>query len=415
MSLDVSRPITRREFVIDYISPLVCHEIASASGDVIVSILPFDELLYPSGLLIEGTGPFTLSWNAVRRALCYNVYRSLSPTGPFQLVSICQSGRTFSDDPGTGTWYYTVTAVTPEGETPMTPPVGGTDTGDGPVDPPDGECPPEVGTDTREGLITPEDTDLGSIVPDPFIPTHTDDFGSFAIGRYKIIYTGGAYKEDDNPNPGDWKFNGYDWIWDNGGSSFDPQGGSGKFGASQAAVEALVPTGLEHEFYHTTAGAISVSFGRFGVATNPVAGAPNPTFQLKRTGLFPSLPLQLRIQGYDPSIWVGSCTANGSADPEWDGTFTDRLLGLPSFADWAIAATATINGIRIDSADVYYITDHPTNGTGYGWRVDIIFFDGVDFVIAWTGIKGIDDVPTGRFYRDGGCFTGPECLVIEEF
>jgi len=413
MPLDVSRPITRREFVIDYISPLVCHEIASASGDVEISILPFDELTYPTGLLVEGTGTFSLRWNAVRRAICYNVYRALAPGGPYQLISTCQAGRSYSDNPGAGTFYYRVSAITPEGETPLSPEVTATNPGEPPVDP--GDCPSESGTDTQDGLLTPEDTDLGSLTPDPFVASHTDDFGSFAIGRFKIIYTGGAYKEDDNPNPGDWKFNSYDWFWDNGASSFDPDGGVGKFGASQAAVEALVPTGLEHEFYHTTAGDISVSFGRFGVATNPVAGAPNPTFQLKRTGSFPVFPLQVRIQDYNPSIWVGTCTANGSADPEWDGAFTDRLLGLPSFADWAIASAATINGIQINSADVYYITDHPTNASGFGWRLDIIFFDGVDFVIGWTGIKGIDDVPTGRYYRDGGCFTGPECLIIEEF
>lgn len=411
MPLDVSKPITRREFVIDYIAPLVCHEIASASGDVIVSILPFDELLFPSGLLLEGTGPFNLSWNAVKRAICYNVYRSLSPTGPFQLVSVCQSTRTFSDDPGTGTWYYIVNAVTPDGVTPFTPPIAGTDDGNGGNG---GSCPEESGTDTHVNLITPEDTDLGSITPDPFIPTHTDDFGSFGIGRYKIIYTGGAYQEDDNPNPGDWKFNGYTWLWDNGGSSFDPDP-SGFFGASQAAVEALVPLGLEQEFFHTTAGDISVSFGRFGVATNPVAGSPNPTFQLKRTGSFPAFPLQVRIQDYSPSIWVGSCSGQASADPEWNGEFADRLLALPSLADWAIASAATINGMAINSADVYSIGDHPTNGSGWGWRLDIIFFDGMNFVVGWTGIKGIDDIPQGRYYRDGGCFTGPDCLVVEEF
>ena len=126
MSLDVSRPVTRREYPIDYISPLICDVISGQSGDVEINILPFDELNYPTGLLVEGTSIFTLTWNAVLRALCYNVYRSLGINGPYQLISTCQSSRSYSDNPGPGSWYYRVSAITPEGETPLSPPVAPT-------------------------------------------------------------------------------------------------------------------------------------------------------------------------------------------------------------------------------------------------------------------------------------------------
>lgn len=123
MSLDVSRPITRREFVIDYISPLICDEISGQSGDVEINILPFDELLFPTGLLVQGTSQFILTWNAVNRAICYNVYRAIAVGGPYTLISSCQDTRQYNDDPGPGDWYYRVSAVTPEGETPLSPPV----------------------------------------------------------------------------------------------------------------------------------------------------------------------------------------------------------------------------------------------------------------------------------------------------
>lgn len=123
MSLDISRPITRREFAVDYISPLICEEFSGFSGEVEINILPFEELTFPTGLTVIGTSIFTLSWNALRRAVCYNVYRSLGPDGPYQLISTCQQDREYIDNPGPGDWYYRVSALLPEGETPLSPPV----------------------------------------------------------------------------------------------------------------------------------------------------------------------------------------------------------------------------------------------------------------------------------------------------
>lgn len=123
MSYNVSKPISRREFVIDYISPLICEPLSGQSGDVEISILPFDELLFPTGLLVVGDSTYTLTWNAVSRAVCYNVYRATDIVGPYNLIAACINSRTYDDNPGSGTFYYRVSAITDEGETPLSPPV----------------------------------------------------------------------------------------------------------------------------------------------------------------------------------------------------------------------------------------------------------------------------------------------------
>lgn len=409
MSLDVSRPITRREYVIDYVSPLICDEISAQSGDVEINILPFDELGYPTGLLVTGVSEFTLTWNPVIAAICYNVYRALAEGGPYTLISSCQQDREYVDDPGPGSWFYRVSAITHEGEGPLSPPE--TTAGDPPV----AGCPAETGTETPCDLLTEDNTVLGTLTPNPFIATHSESFGTFDGARYKITYTAGAYKEDDNPNPGDFKFNGYKYFYNSGASSHDPDGGFPSFFPTQAEVEADVPVGKEHEFTQNASGPILIEKTRIGSATNPVAGSPNPTFELKRTGIFPVEPLRVRVQGYNSASFVGACVIDSSATPEWNGSLPIAAINLPNVVTYLGGNGEGFQGFEILEVRCGYYGSHPTNGTGCGWFFYISLVDGAGSVQVWRGIKGVGTTPVGRYYRESGCLTSPACIVIESY
>ena len=415
MSLTISKPITRREFVIDYISPLICEEISGQSGDVEINILPFDEIPFPTGLLVVGDSTLTITWNAVKRGLCYNVYRSLGPDGPYQLISSCQTTLRYDDDPGPGSWYYRISTITPDGEGPLS---DFATTSTTPIPPPDpGDCPAESGTPTPDQLVIEEDTNFGDLAPDTSVNSNPV-WGTFSHARFKITYTGGAFQNDDNPHPApEWKFLAYLWEWNGGTNTFDPDLG-GSYGApSQGEVEAEVPIGLSQEFEHT-AGTIGIDFA--GAGSNPVAGSPNPTFNLRRTGTYPDMPARVRIQDYDPSIWSGDACLElfASGDPAWDGVFDQRVLSFGvNVAVWQpLAAVSILGGVKV-AIQVEYIQDHPTSPTGGGWRMTISSFaaDLSGTVLLWSGIKGIDLTPDGRYYREAGCKTGPECLIVEEY
>lgn len=72
----------------------------------------------PSGLTAFLTGGDTVqvSWWGSAGATSYNLKRASSPSGAFKLLGAVSDPRTWADSPGNGTWYYTVTAVGPSGE-----------------------------------------------------------------------------------------------------------------------------------------------------------------------------------------------------------------------------------------------------------------------------------------------------------
>ena len=72
----------------------------------------------PSGLTAYPTaGQVLLSWWGSAYATRYTVKRGTSADGPFTSVASVNDPRTYTDAPGDGVWYYTVTATDTSGET----------------------------------------------------------------------------------------------------------------------------------------------------------------------------------------------------------------------------------------------------------------------------------------------------------
>ncbi|HKX42952.1 MAG TPA: LamG-like jellyroll fold domain-containing protein [Burkholderiaceae bacterium] len=72
----------------------------------------------PSGLTAYPTaGQVLLSWWGSAYATSYQVKRGTSASGPFMPIASVADPRTYTDAPGDGVWYYTVTATDTGGET----------------------------------------------------------------------------------------------------------------------------------------------------------------------------------------------------------------------------------------------------------------------------------------------------------
>ena len=73
----------------------------------------------PSGLKARAPGgQVELSWWGSAYATSYNVKRATSTSGPWTTIATGIADLlTYTDNPGTGTWYYVVNAVTPTGTT----------------------------------------------------------------------------------------------------------------------------------------------------------------------------------------------------------------------------------------------------------------------------------------------------------
>lgn len=70
----------------------------------------------PSGLtayLVDGQ--VLLSWWGTAYATGYEVQRSAAASGPFGTLTTVGEERTYTDNPGDGTWYYRIVALTPQG------------------------------------------------------------------------------------------------------------------------------------------------------------------------------------------------------------------------------------------------------------------------------------------------------------
>ena len=112
---------------LDYISPPVCEVAFSASGVVIV-LNPISPPNFPTGLILSGIGNFRLSWNSYPGALCYSVYKATDPNNPesssYVIVLECIQSN-FADLEQFGSGCYRVSAITLDGETPLSPPICG--------------------------------------------------------------------------------------------------------------------------------------------------------------------------------------------------------------------------------------------------------------------------------------------------
>lgn len=422
--------LTPRRLMIDYQSPAICEADFTSTGTTTISLLPIQRRLGPTGLVMEWTGTkWRLRWNVVPGALCYTVYRLADVLDPFSewfLVAECIEDTSVLLDDGV----YAVTGITPTGETDPSDPIespGGPKPPPVPPPPvPPGEDCPVEGTDyTPCDLMIPEDTTIATIVPDPTIETHTEWFSlALTDGLYQITYDGGAWKDDDNPCPGQYKLAAINYVWESGGD-FDPLLGAGSFCGSQAEVEALMNSlGLPtYSFYHQTGDGVGVEYTRFGSATNPVAGSPNPTWTLKRLGTWPAFPARVRIADYTEDLWTGvdpgcSDTWNSVLAP-WDGTFDVKDVTIPLSFRWLSTEVMNFNrsmkGKFLLDARIQYYLSNPHNPTGCGWLLYLLFVTDSDSVYAWRGVKSVGTSPVGRYYRESGCLTGPSCLVIEAY
>src|SRR6266436_2316162 len=114
-----------RQPKIDYISPPVCEVIFSSSAGPVIVLNPLTPQNFPTGLILGGAGKFLLEWNTYPGALCYSVYRSVNPNdafGQYIIVAECIPDANFdlSDSPA---GYYRVSAITLDGETPLSIPL----------------------------------------------------------------------------------------------------------------------------------------------------------------------------------------------------------------------------------------------------------------------------------------------------
>jgi hypothetical protein len=112
-----------RRPVIEYVSPSICEVDFSSSGVPVIVLDPLSRLGAPSGLVIGGGGnSHRFSWNNYPGVLCYSVYKlvdELDPFGPYMLIAECISDNFIDlDEEGT----YRITAITPDGETPLSDP-----------------------------------------------------------------------------------------------------------------------------------------------------------------------------------------------------------------------------------------------------------------------------------------------------
>jgi len=97
---------------------------SSSSGPVIV-LNPLTPQSYPTGLILGGAGDFMLNWNTYPGALCYSVYQSVNPDdsfGQYKIVAECIPNPPI-DLTSFGPGFFRVSAITLDGETPLSLPI----------------------------------------------------------------------------------------------------------------------------------------------------------------------------------------------------------------------------------------------------------------------------------------------------
>ena len=124
---DSLRAITRRAFRIEYRSPAICPVMlvssGSGSGTSCPAIIDMQTVTQAAGPVLTlqffSDLEFLLTWTAISNAYGYQVYRSTSPDGPFELLIGGLLDTLYVDEPPTlDIFYYKVTAIEPNwGET----------------------------------------------------------------------------------------------------------------------------------------------------------------------------------------------------------------------------------------------------------------------------------------------------------
>lgn len=93
-------------------------------GTLTFSLDDFPGVQSPTGLSAYASGgQVLLSWWGCASATRYRVQRAPSPTGTAVTLGLVSDPLTWTDAPGDGVWFYTVTGVTPTGETAPCSPV----------------------------------------------------------------------------------------------------------------------------------------------------------------------------------------------------------------------------------------------------------------------------------------------------
>lgn len=394
---------------LDYISPPICCDF-SGSGAPVIVLDPFGRILAPTGFILGGEGNLQLSWDIYPGALCFNIYQAVDdnqPDGPYVLIAECIENNFFQLPE---TEVYKVTAITREGESEFSGPITVTGGGGGGG----GGCPAETGVDTPCDLGTDENTFLGTISITADDSAETQFFAVVDRGQYKVVYDGGAYKFDGNPDPGFFRIQSYAAKWPDGSTDYFDQFGDCN-DATIAGVEACVPIGKTITDF-TEGGSLGIQFDDGGLAAD-YSGGTTPTFSAFKIKSYPAFPDKVRIVSYTPTFFPfsASCAAAlDSAQPVWDGSFPTQTIDVPFVFTWRDVTSPSIQGKDAFFLRVTYTQSHPTNSTGCGWRIDIAL-NGVDL---WVGFKGVGTSPVGRYYRSvttPGCATGPECLEIESY
>lgn len=119
---DALRPITRRDFRVEYVSPPICRG-SRVNPPAVVPDLDESASQKLAGPVISISKPnstsIRLDWAHLAYAEVYAVYRATSAGGPFSLLISGLLNNFYVDAPlSAGTYYYKVTAIEPDaGET----------------------------------------------------------------------------------------------------------------------------------------------------------------------------------------------------------------------------------------------------------------------------------------------------------
>lgn len=279
-------------------------------------------------------------------------------------------------------------------------------------------CKPESGVDTPCNLCIPDDTTFPTItIPSGPSGLVENSWGTdFPLGDYDVTYEGGAYKFDGNPNPGDFRIQQYKVSFGGAPAQYFDQFGNCLF-PSVAQVEACVPIGMQ--LFDTAEGNIALQFDGNGTALDYPGGGVDPTFTLHRSCLYPTMPARVRIKNFNESLFDQCPDFIPSAQPAWTGQFPLKAVSPPSVWKWlqAFPNNFSFNGQEFAFASVEFSTTVVGNTTGCGWKL-FLYVDTstAPFVVeSWLGVKRVGDTPLGIYYRDSGCSSGPDCLVIEAY
>lgn len=164
-SLDV---LFLRRPVLNYVSPPICDVLFSSSSGPVIVLNALGHLTGVTGGIAGGSGRFRLSWNNYPGALCYSVYQAVDPAHPdtseYVIVAECINDTFF--EPGTS-GCFRISAITPDGETPLSDPICSSNT----------FGPPEVITDDATNVASASARLNGRVDPKGFPTSAYFEYG----------------------------------------------------------------------------------------------------------------------------------------------------------------------------------------------------------------------------------------------